>query len=535
MAEPSQAARASGEEKKEEREAMGSPAPKETSEGKKRGHEADDDALVFKKPRTPEENFELMARCTKELITATKVIKDMLEVIQGQDDIGEAITSAANATRKELEGLIHGIAATEKGIAYYASTTFGHMVMRMDEMFKDIVGIHEVQVVLASHQPLLLEEFKKLNQHEHAAAVRPESASSSRPEYGYPPQQPQNGVRSAFLVAGETMSTWAMRLRYCHCAALPVTARLPLQGRFLPVTEGVTRYLVVSFGLSRKTIGPLLNCFQAWPGLLEQSEEDGLAGRVDAISKESCLELLVSQPRSIADYTVKLLWEQDGLVAVNKPYDMRIDLPKDGSRRWEEELTVADWFQTRFPGQKVRFCHQLDHATSGVLLMAANKAAGRVGSQLFEKRQVQKTYLALVLGQPSWDGEVCLSDRLCDSEGFARRVALEGEAGEEAETLAEVVRFGLWPKGASPSRLPKLPAALVQLKLITGRRHQIRLHLAAAGFPVLGDDTYGGNPWSDRAGSYRMFLHSHRLVLPLDDACIEAPCSFEEELEEPES
>ena len=46
MAEPSQAARASGEEKKEEREAMGSPAPKETSEGKKRGHEADDDALV---------------------------------------------------------------------------------------------------------------------------------------------------------------------------------------------------------------------------------------------------------------------------------------------------------------------------------------------------------------------------------------------------------------------------------------------------------------------------------------------------------
>ena len=125
VAEPSQAARASGEEKKEEREAMGSPAPKETSEGKKRGHEADDDALVFKKPRTPEENFELMARCTKELITVTKVIKDMLEVIQGQDDIGEAITSAANATRKELEGLIHGIAATEKGIAYYASNLFG--------------------------------------------------------------------------------------------------------------------------------------------------------------------------------------------------------------------------------------------------------------------------------------------------------------------------------------------------------------------------------------------------------------------------
>ncbi|CAJ1430330.1 unnamed protein product [Effrenium voratum] len=152
----------------------------------------------------------------------------------------------------------------------------------------------------------------------------------------------------------------------------------------------------------------------------------------------------------------------------------------------------------------------------------------RVGSQLFEKRRVQKFYLALVLGHPPWKSEVHLTDRLCDGEGFARRLAAEEETGEEAETFAELLKVGLWPKGPC-SRAP-LPVALVRLRLMTGRRHQIRLHLSGAGFPVLGDDTYGGNPWGDRAGSYRMFLHSHRLVLEEEKICIEAPCGFADEL-----
>ena len=80
---------------------------------------------MVKKPRTPDESFELLSRCTKELIVVTRAMKDMLEVIQNQDDVGEAITSAANITRQEMEGLIHGISATEKGINYYASNLSG--------------------------------------------------------------------------------------------------------------------------------------------------------------------------------------------------------------------------------------------------------------------------------------------------------------------------------------------------------------------------------------------------------------------------
>ncbi|CAE8623898.1 unnamed protein product [Polarella glacialis] len=285
---------------------------------------------------------------------------------------------------------------------------------------------------------------------------------------------------------------------------------------------------------------------KVWPGLLEQNLEADIIPRLaqmaflvsaGALSAESCRRMLLEQPGSLGHYAVRVLWQQDGLVAVHKPFDMRIDLPKGEERRWPEELTVADWFAQQYPAEKVRFCHQLDHATSGVMLMASNKKAGSVGSQLFEKRLASKSYLALVLGHPPWEGEKQLTYRIADGEGFARHVPQPDEPGEEAETIASVLRRGHWPSAAEgchsqPERQPVL-ASLLELRLITGRRHQIRVHLAAAGFPILGDDAYGGHPWGDRAGSYRMFLHSSRLVLPLagsQKVVVEAPCGFLHEL-----
>lgn len=296
---------------------------------------------------------------------------------------------------------------------------------------------------------------------------------------------------------------------------------------------------------------------ERWPCLASMDIEGDVLPRLSqldflmeagAMSAAETSRLLISQPRCLSSYTVQPIWERDGLVAVNKPFDMRIDVPKREARRWPEERTVADWFLGVHPGAKVRFCNQLDHATSGVLLMAATKAAGRLGSGMFEHRQARKTYHALVLGWPPWPvGEQhrCL-DRLADGEGFARRVAAPDEAGaEDAETHVTVLARGTWPGATLPGehsqrllqalgQAPRAPiqAALVEARPITGRRHQIRLHLAAAGFPILGDDAYGGHPWGDRSGSYRMFLHAHRLELPLADeaAVIVAPCEFASEL-----
>merc|ERR1712216_453250 len=89
---------------------------------------------------------------------------------------------------------------------------------------------------------------------------------------------------------------------------------------------------------------------------------------------------------------LEVVYELPGqLVAINKPHDVRIDLPEGGSnaqRKFPAEYTVADWFMNRYSHMtdKVRFCHQLDHATSGVLLMALAKRSCSAVGRLFQGR-----------------------------------------------------------------------------------------------------------------------------------------------------
>lgn len=271
----------------------------------------------------------------------------------------------------------------------------------------------------------------------------------------------------------------------------------------------------------------------------------------EVITPQQCADLFLRQPRRACDYGVDLVCEHGGLVAVRKPWGMRPHLPRDGSGRpyrvHPEELTVHDWFRSAYPEEPCHICNRLDMATSGLMLVARSADVSRFVNRLFAKRRVEKTYQALVLGQPppSWDEGVQLRYRIADTDGFARRV--DAADGQDAETFVKVVRRGLWrasgegeDQGKDRGQEP-LEAALVEVRPKTGRRHQIRVHLAAAGHPILGDDAYGGNPWGERGGSYRMFLHALALELPLDGPLwgratgeapwrVEAPCDFGQEL-----
>lgn len=284
--------------------------------------------------------------------------------------------------------------------------------------------------------------------------------------------------------------------------------------------------------------------------------------REGALLASNCTRTVIEQPRALSSYTVQMLWEYEGFVAVNKPFDMRIDLPKGKPRHWPGERNVADWFIARYPDAPVRFCHQLDFATSGVLLMASTKKAARQGGIALGKRRARKTYLALVLGHPPWDEEAHLCHRLTSAADNSRSVAKEGEPGEDSETIVRVLWRGHWPNHLPHVRFPggerqetpagveaaadspedeavywparaPVEAALVECRPVTGRQHQIRLHLTAAGFPILGDRTYGSQPWGDGSGSYRMFLHALRIELPIPNLGVikaEAPCEFLDEL-----
>lgn len=135
--------------------------------------------------------------------------------------------------------------------------------------------------------------------------------------------------------------------------------------------------------------------------------------------------------------------------------------------------------------------HRLDRDTSGVMVFALDRSANKRLGEAFEQRNVVKDYLAWAQGSPS-------SDHWISSEDIGRKggryCTLPRGQGKPAETVFQVLH-------AEGGR------CLLRASPRTGRTHQIRLHLAAAGLPILGDSLYGGPP--DR----RLHLHAYRLRL----------------------
>ena len=173
------------------------------------------------------------------------------------------------------------------------------------------------------------------------------------------------------------------------------------------------------------------------------------------------------------DYEV--LYEDEWLLAVNKPGNLKVH----GHGRFIKANLV---YQLRHnhtpPYPEATLINRLDRDTSGIVLLARDADTLRVVQTQFAERTVQKTYLAVVHGIPDWHSqEVDLPiGRLPSAEGVYRYGVMA--EGKPAQTLVELVR-------------PFPPHhALVRLTPKTGRTHQLRVHLAALGHPILGDRLY---------------------------------------------
>ncbi len=178
--------------------------------------------------------------------------------------------------------------------------------------------------------------------------------------------------------------------------------------------------------------------------------------------------------------TFDVLHEDARVRVIDKP----AGLPVHASAKFYfNTLTRVLW--ERYPDEpELQICHRLDRETSGCLVVARDRAAAAViKTAIADKRKTTKQYLAIVHGQPPWDREIVLDAalRLSQKTDATRvpgvRVLVDEAGGLEAATRVVVVR-----------RTSEY--ALVRCTLVTGRQHQIRVHLAHAGFPIVGDKLY---------------------------------------------
>jgi 23S rRNA pseudouridine955/2504/2580 synthase len=207
------------------------------------------------------------------------------------------------------------------------------------------------------------------------------------------------------------------------------------------------------------------------------------------------------QPVPPRDFTV--VFEDDALIVIDKPAGVAVHGGSGVSYGVIEQIR-----QARLTARFLELAHRLDRETSGLLIVGKKRSALTRLHDLFREGVIDKRYLALVKGH--WRDQLRNVKspllKYLTAEG-ERRVRVSPE-GKEAHSIMRLQ--GRWTT-------PWGQFSLLEVQLRTGRTHQIRVHLAHLGFPIVGDDKYGDfalNRDLQKVGMKRMFLHAASLRLP---------------------
>ena len=180
---------------------------------------------------------------------------------------------------------------------------------------------------------------------------------------------------------------------------------------------------------------------------------------------------------------IPILYEDRSVIAVDKPAGWML-VPTTWQRTQRnlqaaiESSIAAGQFWARSRNLKfLRYVHRLDAETSGVLLFGKTPGAVRSYGELFESRRMEKLYLAVIERQPKQAGWVC-REPIGEECSSPKRMKIDARQGKAAETHFKVLATSAG-------------GTLVEARPITGRTHQIRVHLKHSASPVVGDTLYG--------------------------------------------
>ena len=197
---------------------------------------------------------------------------------------------------------------------------------------------------------------------------------------------------------------------------------------------------------------------------------------------------------TIPTIDLPVLYEDDDCIVLNKPSGVLTHAPNHLST----EASVATYLRDKvsgLDGDRAGIAHRLDRATSGVIIGAKNPSALSWLQKQFAQRKVKKTYIAVVKGIPKEPEAVI--DMPVERNPKAPATFRVGANGKAAITHYKVLEAGQH-------------YSLIEMKPETGRTHQLRVHLAHIGHPIVGDPLYGSGKYSDR-----LFLHALSLEITL--------------------
>lgn len=207
---------------------------------------------------------------------------------------------------------------------------------------------------------------------------------------------------------------------------------------------------------------------------------------------------------------LEILYQDQYLLAVNKPAGWLVH------RSWldrREKVVIMQTLRDQI-GQHVFTVHRLDRPTSGVLLLALSSEVARLLSQQFEQHQLQKVYHAVVRGYVNNSATIDYAlteelDKVADK--FARRDKAPQPAVSHYQRLNKV------ELELSIGRYPTSRYSLVELRLETGRKHQLRRHMSHISHPIIGDSAHGDLHHNRGVAVHfdcqRLMLHASHLVL----------------------